>query len=292
MNKEQINCFLVLAQTLNFTKAAEKLYISQSAVSKQIFSLEQELGFPLFLRSKRNVLLTENGKHMMTFFQKVQREYLDEQETCLARIHREETIMKIGVIEGYDLSFYIGKFRETCSFSECRLDFDRIDALIQKLTEKEFDMVIGQYKGILQAIELAKANMIVGKPLKEIGRIIYFSVRNALAKKENLCLKDFAEQPFYIGKSKVARQNAENICAKENIHPIFVPTLHQSTIEFRVSSGNGFALGDEFSRIKRDSDFSYIPISHKQIVGYAYSKDISPKKLKYIEEIIKTFQEV
>lgn len=48
MNIQQLRYFLVLADTLSFTKTAEKYYISQTAVSNQIKALEEKLGVQLF----------------------------------------------------------------------------------------------------------------------------------------------------------------------------------------------------------------------------------------------------
>ena len=53
MELSQLRTFRVVAETLNFTRAAERLHLTQSAVSYQIKALEQELGEPLFIRSKR-----------------------------------------------------------------------------------------------------------------------------------------------------------------------------------------------------------------------------------------------
>lgn len=61
MNSSQIECFISVAQHLNFAKAAEELSISQPAVSHQIRSLEDELGVKLFYRSTRSVELTDEG---------------------------------------------------------------------------------------------------------------------------------------------------------------------------------------------------------------------------------------
>ena len=58
----QLKAFRVVAETLNFTKAAERLHLTQSAVSHQIKALERDLGEPLFLRSKRGVKLSQKGK--------------------------------------------------------------------------------------------------------------------------------------------------------------------------------------------------------------------------------------
>lgn len=62
MNVFQIECFLALAEALNFTKAASSLYVSQSSLSRTISSLESELGAQLLVRTKRSVRLTEAGK--------------------------------------------------------------------------------------------------------------------------------------------------------------------------------------------------------------------------------------
>ncbi|MCU0239634.1 MAG: LysR family transcriptional regulator [Pyrinomonadaceae bacterium] len=61
----QLKTFKVIAETLNFTKASEKLNLTQSAVSHQIKALESELGEPLFIRTKKGVILTNAGKIML-----------------------------------------------------------------------------------------------------------------------------------------------------------------------------------------------------------------------------------
>jgi DNA-binding transcriptional LysR family regulator len=58
----QLRTFRVVAETLNFTRAAERLNLTQSAVSHQIKALETELGEPLFVRTKRGVKLSQSGK--------------------------------------------------------------------------------------------------------------------------------------------------------------------------------------------------------------------------------------
>ncbi len=62
MELSQLRTFRVVAETLNFTRAAERLNLTQSAVSHQIRALEEELGEPLFLRGKRGVRLSEAGR--------------------------------------------------------------------------------------------------------------------------------------------------------------------------------------------------------------------------------------
>ena len=48
MNTTQLTCFLTVAETLNFAKAAQQLHVTQPAVTQQIHALEEELSFRLF----------------------------------------------------------------------------------------------------------------------------------------------------------------------------------------------------------------------------------------------------
>ena len=62
MEIRQLKYFAAVADTLNFSRAAETLFISQSALSKQIADLERELGMVLLQRDKRSVRLTPAAK--------------------------------------------------------------------------------------------------------------------------------------------------------------------------------------------------------------------------------------
>lgn len=64
MTIQQIKYFLELAKELHFWKTAEKVFISQSSLSRQIQALEDEVGIQLFKRDKRNVKLTDAGKFL------------------------------------------------------------------------------------------------------------------------------------------------------------------------------------------------------------------------------------
>lgn len=62
MNTGRLYEFLVLSKLLNYGKAAEALYISQSVLTKHIQAMEKELGVPLFVRTTHGVTLTEAGR--------------------------------------------------------------------------------------------------------------------------------------------------------------------------------------------------------------------------------------
>lgn len=79
MNQLDILCFTSIARTQSFSATARELRITQQAVSRHIQSLEDELGFPLFLRNYQSVHLTRAGKQMLAYF--------EQQEQLLKEIH-------------------------------------------------------------------------------------------------------------------------------------------------------------------------------------------------------------
>ncbi len=82
MELSQLRTFRVVAETLNFTRAAERLGLTQSAVSHQIKSLETELGEPLFIRAKRGVKLSPAGQAALEHAVRL----LDEAEALRERV--------------------------------------------------------------------------------------------------------------------------------------------------------------------------------------------------------------
>jgi DNA-binding transcriptional LysR family regulator len=82
MELTQLRTFREVAETLNFTRAAERLHLTQSAVSHQIKALEQELGEPLFIRAKRGVRLSEAGKAALDYARRI----LDETDALKDRL--------------------------------------------------------------------------------------------------------------------------------------------------------------------------------------------------------------
>ncbi len=86
MEMSQLRTFRAVAEALNFTRAAERLHLTQSAVSHQIKALEEELGEPLFIRAKRGVKLSQAGKIALEYVERI----LDETEAMRERISGRE----------------------------------------------------------------------------------------------------------------------------------------------------------------------------------------------------------
>lgn len=74
MELRHLRYFIALAGTLNFTRAAERLHVTQSTLSHQIRQLEDEIGQPLFERGGRRVSLTDSGDEFVHYAKRALRE--------------------------------------------------------------------------------------------------------------------------------------------------------------------------------------------------------------------------
>src|SRR5215204_1510504 len=86
MELSQLRTFREVAEALSFTRAAQKLNMTQSAVSHQIKALERELGEPLFIRAKRGVRLSDSGQLALSYAERI----LEEADALRERIRGDE----------------------------------------------------------------------------------------------------------------------------------------------------------------------------------------------------------
>src|SRR6516165_6905197 len=83
MDISQLEVFLAVAREGGFSRAADKLYRTQSAVSQSVRKLESEIGEPLFDRSSRDGLLTDAGRVLQEYAEKLLNLRHDAQEALL-----------------------------------------------------------------------------------------------------------------------------------------------------------------------------------------------------------------
>ncbi|MBP3238955.1 MAG: LysR family transcriptional regulator, partial [Oribacterium sp.] len=72
MTDKDIEILKDLSETHNITKTAERLYTTQSALTKRVQSIEQELGCQLFIRSKKGLVLTPVNEAILPYVKKIQ----------------------------------------------------------------------------------------------------------------------------------------------------------------------------------------------------------------------------
>lgn len=94
-------CFIVAVETLSFTSAAQKVHITQPAFSRNIAALENELGFPLFWRSKQNGLrVTPAGAAIYKGLKRMEKEYSELIEHSRSISRGEEGKLIISTLSG------------------------------------------------------------------------------------------------------------------------------------------------------------------------------------------------
>ncbi len=143
MDLDQLRYFLRVAQRGSFTKAAEELEVSQSALSRSIQRLEDELGQPVFERQTRNLVLTEAGSLLQSRAQQVfsiledtKAEITDDGQTGRIRIGAIPTIAP------YLLPKVLQQFCKTISSSFANCSREHNDKLLHACTQGEVDLAI------------------------------------------------------------------------------------------------------------------------------------------------------
>lgn len=144
LTERLIASFLVLAETLNYTEAARRLYLSHQALSKQIARLEEVLGYQLFVRSTRMVALTEVGELFYRHFKEESERYalVCLEAERLARI--QENDLRVGFPLGIRppafFSELLQEFRHSHVDRSVRLEWYDVDALTRRFELGELDV--------------------------------------------------------------------------------------------------------------------------------------------------------
>lgn len=97
MDLKQIQYFLSVAETLNFTEASERNSISQPALTKAILKLESELGGTLIFRDGKHTRLTELGRKLRNEFSVIKASEKKAREIAVAHVEGGNTTLNIGI---------------------------------------------------------------------------------------------------------------------------------------------------------------------------------------------------
>ena len=140
MNIQQLKCFVEVSKTLNFTKASQNLFISQTAVSNHIKHLEETLGFQLFIRNKKNVQLTQQGEIFLKSALKV----LEANQECYQTIqylhHENFGQLKIGYLKGIEHCIMIKNIQNFYQYNK------HIDIQLYRDSRQEIEDLLKNYK--------------------------------------------------------------------------------------------------------------------------------------------------
>lgn len=282
MSFRQLEYFVSVAENLNFTKAAKKCFISQTAITLQIKSLEEKIGVPLFIRDKHHVALTPAGKV-----------YYNEAKTILAR--SDEAIklargaaegfygsLTIGFIRGYEQSLFsetLRSFHEAYPNISIKLLRDNMSALYDHLTDEECDIAFNLSPYLNTYPELNH------RILKEYPMMAVLYPGHPLEKRKSVTYRDLAREDFIIMQPK-GRPNdeAEEVMLCYN-RGGFVPNIisrekEVQTLLLMVSAAMGIAILPEYAvrYYHHTKNLTLVPLLKKDQSTETLSFEISWQK--------------
>lgn len=144
MEIRQLKYFLKVAETLNFSEASRKLFVTQSTLSQQIGHLEQEIGLPLFERNSHEVCLTEAGKELLPYAQTT----VAASEACMDHMNDLKKMLtgelNIGVTFSFSniMSETLFTFLHTYPGVKLNVQYKTMQELMESLKRRELDLVL------------------------------------------------------------------------------------------------------------------------------------------------------
>lgn len=288
---ELYRIFYVVANNSNITKASEELNISQPAISKSIKNLEEQLGGQLFVRTKRGVVLTEEGKEFYNYIKQAI-EYINNAENKFTDlINLEAGCIKIGISTTLTKEFllpYLEKFH---------LLYPKVD--IQIITSLTSDLMSKLKNGLIDIIVLNINNKNYGNDIDIIRcRKINdcFVVNNKykdLSFKE-MSLEDLNNYPLILqAKGSNTREFLDDVAREKGVvlKPNIELTSYSLVVDFcKIGFGIGYVTKNYIKDEIKNRELFELKIKEKipsRYIGIALSKNHLPNfSTKKLIEII------
>ena len=189
MTIHQIECFLEAARTLNFTEAANHLYISQQGLSRQIASLEKELELRLFDRTTRDVRLTRSGELLLWRWKDIPKEIYDSVDMAREEGERAKRRINLSVVGMSGIIEMAGNILADYMAFDPEVEFEINEFTnIKDITNGNPDlmMTVSFTPSYEQLKE--KCGLMV---IKKLPLYYVMSKKNPLAQKEDVVMEDF-----------------------------------------------------------------------------------------------------
>ncbi|MDR6512070.1 DNA-binding transcriptional LysR family regulator [Novosphingobium capsulatum] len=137
--------FRILAQTANFSRAAELAHVSQPALSRTIRLLEEDLGARLFDRNRRHVSLTQAGEDLLRLTQRLIADFDDAFDLLGQTLSGQRGRIALGVLPSYavgDLPAVLSRFREAWPGVDVTVREGLAGTIYQQLRERLIDLAV------------------------------------------------------------------------------------------------------------------------------------------------------
>ena len=274
MNTMQLACFLTVAETLNFARAAEQLHITQPAVTQQIRALEEELNFKLFHRTTRTVSLTRAGLMFISDAKNI----LD----ILARAKKRGE----DVFEDTRIPFCIGChahfeiFQFAPILSRMREKFPNLSPafrvipfqhLYQHLAEEDVDVVVSFREGGLK-------KYITYRELAKLPPVAVLPADHPLAERESIPVGELMEEKLILAEPwrcpDGLREIQQRIMEDKPARDLMLSDAVESSVAL-VRAGYGVAVIPGIVPLE-DTALHYRPISDVEPMSYGvYYKSLT-----------------
>lgn len=235
--------FALLAQELNFTRAAERLAIAQPALTQWIQALEEELGAALLKRTTRSVTLTHAGE----VFAEQARGVLERLDQAL-RLTREAALeqqrpntLRIGCIGSAIRTIvppFLASMRESHPTITLHVEERTLTALQEAFSREELDVIVTRTRPAVltkQSVLLSRAKLILIVPPD-----------HALGNRRTVALSALHDEPFILSRKESTPEfTAQTLraCKKAGFIPkISYSTDHMPSMVDLVSTGLGIAI--------------------------------------------------
>lgn len=255
MNTKQMDYIIETAKTLNLSRAAENLFISQPALSYQIKVIEEEVGFAIFDRVGKSIRLTPAGQQLVTSLQRisVDLQFAIEQAQNMGEIYTDS--IKIGFASRSAL-YYLPQAMKL--FEQMHPDVQivpEIQAPNDSLTaflHKELDLIL------LPKQEAQKLSKVVIHPLYISQIYLLCQQTDPLAQLDRVTAQDLAGRTLLVngGSSQTLRQVQQRVLSTVPIHYFNSPT-HDFTL-IQVASDKAICLSPGYLN-DHSGAFAWIP---------------------------------
>lgn len=291
INLEYYKIFYEVAKEQNITKASENLNISQPAISKTIKLLEEKLGGTLFVRTKKGVILTEEGKEFYSYITKAM-EYINSAENKFSDLINLETgVIKIGINSTLTKEFllsYLEIFNKSYPKIDIQITNGITSHLINELKNGLIDIVF------LNLNDKDYGNDINIIKCKKIHDVFIASKKYSELNDKVISLNELKNYPLiFQAKGSNTRNFLDNFLKEKNItlKPNIELASYSLVTEFcKAGFGIGYAVKEFIQKDLNDGKIFSIKIKEtipERYIGFAISNKHLPSfSTKKLMEII------
>lgn len=240
MNIRQLEMIKAIAQSGSFTKASECLYISQSAISRQIKLLEEELGDKVFTRVNKRVVLTQAGEILLKYSNRLFHNMKDMMYEIEETHPLTRGSLRIGGIMSvctYLLPRILKKYRASCAGVELTVSIGNSETIIQQLRANEIDL------GFL-TLPVGQSDLQVVPPTLEEEMVAVMNTKHVLARHKYVTTPDLIPHRFILfERGCVTRKVIDAFFAQEGVAPEIVMEIENvEIIKSLVQIGLGITI--------------------------------------------------